>query len=112
MVIYLIITHRSPCHNGTVPRKPAVASATPKRRNYCDTATVAAKFQMNAVKINPLMAYSSQDIDDGAHAVPSSELSRRENPVFYGQRTKIRKTKEQEMISALLEVADGNYIQV
>lgn len=60
-----------------------------------------------AVKINPLMASSSSCCDEekaeGIH----------ENPVFYGQITKIRKTKEREMISALLEVAEnGIYMYI
>ena len=71
------------------------------RQKYCDDAATAAaklksKMAPSTVKINPLM----ESYDEG-------RAERGENPVFYGQRTKIRKTKEQEMISALLEVAQN-----
>ena len=78
---------------------PAVESGKPRR--HCNAATAAASvFQMTsqttAVKINPLC-------ESGSHDNARADVGD-VNPVFYGQRTKIRKTKEQEMISAILEV--------
>ena len=55
------------------------------------------------IKINPLLARSSRD--DGTPEAPQlSGEEEEEVPVFYGQRTKIRRTKDQEMMTAILEV--------
>lgn len=106
----IVNSHLSEDTDKTSKQECQVDPKPPKQ--YCDAATAAAKlkFQMaGAVKINPLVAGSSrtscgEKLVDGLHT--------EENPVFYGQRTKIRKTKEQEMISALLEVAEkGNKLK-
>lgn len=52
------------------------------------------------VKTNPLLSREERLMErSSGENVP-------EDPVFYGQRTKIRRTKEQEMISAILELAE------
>ena len=91
---------------------PAVESSESK--SYCNAATAAASvFKMTTlatgVKINPLCESSSH----GNTLVDCADVQGNiTNPVFYGQRTKIRKTKEQEMISAILEAtSNGNSLQ-
>lgn len=54
-----------------------------------------------AVKTNPLLSQEERLVVNG-----SSGENVPEDPVFYGQRKKIRRTKEQEMISAILELAE------
>lgn len=56
-----------------------------------------------AVKTNPLLTQTSRE---KPLAERCNGENMPENPVFYGQRTKIRRTKEQEMISAILELAE------
>ena len=61
---------------------------------YCDAATFAAKLHAaspsGAVKVNPLLAGSRESGGEAA---------------FHGQMSKIRRTKEREMMTAIMEVA-------
>lgn len=71
-------------------------SAAPKTvpQWYCDAATFAAKLHAaspsGAVKVNPLLAGSRESGGEAA---------------FHGQMSKIRRTKEREMVTAIMEVA-------
>ena len=71
----------------------------------CDAEAAAVEFSpAAAIKVNPLLARSGRDVDgDGT---PEDRPSDEEIPVFYGQRTKIRRTKEQEMKTAILELTE------
>lgn len=54
-----------------------------------------------AVKTNPLLSREELPVERSSIGENGPE-----NAVFYGQRTKIRRTKEQEMITAILELAE------
>ena len=81
------------------------AEPKPVPQKYCNAATVAANVRAEsasstgcgAVKINPLLMHCSEDGGSGGVA----------DAVFHGQMSKIRRTKEREMMCAMMEVASS-----
>ena len=80
------------------PKRAAPAKTDAANAKYCDAATVAEKFRAapsvadGAVKVNPLLLSTSGEGGKG--------------PLLCGQTEKIRRTKEREMLSAIMEVAN------
>ena len=82
-------------HEPTPKRAADPAKTDAANAKYCDAATVAEKFRAApsvAVKVNPLLLSTSGEGGKG--------------PLLCGQTEKIRRTKEREMLSAIMEVAN------
>ena len=94
---------RSPLRENKTGPHQEDPQANPEKipQRFCDSATAAARFRAKrspdaAVKINPLLARPSSgaDVRDATIAL------------FHGQLSKIRRTKEREMMSVITEVAN------